>query len=72
MQAVNIDQRIDFANLKTLTPQLNSSAPAETMSSSRKSFDDLIQQAIFTDSKPVENHDEKPVENSRKDESKWC
>lgn len=68
MQAVNIDQRIDFANLKTLTPQLNSSAPAETMSSSRKSFDDLIQQAIFTDSKPVEKHDEKPVENSRKDE----
>lgn len=68
MQAVNIDQRIDFANLKTLTPQLNASAPAETMSSSRKSFDDLIQQAIFTDSKPVEKHDEKPVENSRKDE----
>lgn len=68
MQAVNIDQRIDFANLKTLTPQLNSSAPAETMSSSRKSFDDLIQQAIFTDSKPVEKHDEKPVENSKKDE----
>lgn len=68
MQAVNIDQRIDFANLKTLTPQLNASAPAETMSSSRKSFDDLIQQAIFTDSKPVEKHDEKPVENSKKDE----
>lgn len=68
MQAVNIDQRIDFANLKTLTPQLNASAPAETMSSSRKSFDDLIQQAIFTDSKPVEKHDDKPVENSRKDE----
>ena len=68
MQAVNIDQRIDFANLKTLTPQLNASAPAETMSSSRKSFDDLIQQAIFTDSKPVEQHDEKPVENSKKDE----
>lgn len=68
MQAVNIDQRIDFANLKTLTPQLNASAPAETMSSSRKSFDDLIQQASFTDSKPVEKHDEKPVENSRKDE----
>lgn len=68
MQAVNIDQRIDFANLKTLTPQLNASAPAETMSSTRKSFDDLIQQASFTDSKPVEKHDEKPVENSRKDE----
>ena len=69
MQAVNIDQLIDFANLKTLTPQLNASAPAETMSSSRKSFDDLIQQAIYIeDSKPVEKHDEKPVENSKKDE----
>lgn len=54
MQADIVNNQVDFTTLQTLSPQLNSFNPNETVSVNRKSFDDMIQDVRQAKEKPVE------------------
>lgn len=74
MLADIVNNQVDFTTLQTLAPQLNSFNSNETVSTDRKSFDDMIQEVRQTKEKPVEKSEpsektETPVENKKVQDS---